>query len=113
MNERINSNDKHQTIPGTKHWLFQVIPPLLMLGILFATNNGSALVFLAGFFILPVLFSIISIIVKLIFFKKRKYFLIRPLLTIIVFAFIMGLALSTYDIALKQAVSAAELIHKE
>ena len=46
MNESINPEDKSKEIPGTRHWLFQVIPPLLMLGILFATDNGSALVFI-------------------------------------------------------------------
>jgi hypothetical protein len=113
MNETVNPEDKSKEIPGSRHWLFQLIPPLLMLGILFATDSGSALVFIAGLFVLPVLFSIISVIVKLIFFKKRKYFLVRPLLTIVIFTFIMSLAIWTYEIALDQAVSAAELIHEE
>jgi hypothetical protein len=79
----MNSDIDNKITFGVKHWLYQIIPPLLMLGILFSTDSGTALVFLAGTLIIPTLISAISIIVKLLKFKKRKYFLVRPLLTIV------------------------------
>ncbi len=96
---------------GKKHWLFQTVPPLLMLSILFFTNNGSSLIFLSGLFILPVLISFVSIIGKLFRFKKRKYFLIRPFLTIAFFFLILFIAQWTYNIAREQAIDAAQQIH--
>ncbi len=98
---------------GIKHWLYQVIPPLLMLCILFATDSGTALLFLTGMFILPVLISVLSIIAKLLNLKKRKYYLVRPLLTIAFFILIFGVSQWTYKIALEQATSAAKSIHEE
>ena len=83
-----------------------------MLGIFLTTDKGTALVFIAGIFIFPVLFSIISIIAKLIFFKKKKYYLIRPLLTIAIFILILAIANWTYDSARTQAINAARKIHE-
>ena len=102
--------DKKSTGLGPKHWFFQIAPPFLMLLILFTTRSGIALVFLAGFFVLPVLISFFSIIIKLIFFKKRKYHLIRPILTIAMFVLIITIAFWSYDIALDQAILEAEKI---
>jgi hypothetical protein len=82
MNAEVTSADKAHEKPGKKHWLFQVIPPLLMLGVFVITTNGTSLVFLVGLLLLPVLVSFVSIIVRLISFKKKKYFLVRPVLTI-------------------------------
>jgi hypothetical protein len=107
-----SSKEKHETT-GTKHWLFQVIPPLLMLCILFATESGTSLVFLAGIFIIPVFISLISIIAKLIFFKKRKCYLVRPVLTVAVFFLILSIAHWTYNVALGQAINAAKIIHQQ
>ena len=109
MNSRDSNNKKH----GVKHWLYQVIPPLLMLCVLFATDSGAAMVFLAGIFMLPTLISVISIITKLFQIKKKKYYLVRPLLTISLFTLILGIAQWTYRIALEQASSAAKAIHDE
>ena len=96
-----------------KHWLLQTIPPLLMLGVLFATESGAALVFLTGFYIFPVLFSVISIIAKLIFFKKRRYYLVRPLLTIVIFFIILSIARWTYQLALEDAINEAKIIQEQ
>ena len=41
MEESPNSIDKSKATYGTKHWPFQVVPPLLMLCVLFATDNGD------------------------------------------------------------------------
>ena len=98
---------------GTLHWLFQIAPPLLMLGILFSTNSGTALFFLAGLFVLPVIFSVISIIAKLIFFKKRKYYLPRPVLTIAIFILILGIAHWSYGTTLEQVSDAAKIIQQQ
>ncbi len=95
-----------------KHWFYQIIPPSLMLSILFATRNGTSLVFLTGIFVLPVLISFLSILFKLLNFKKRKYFLIRPLLTISFFILILGIAHWSYSIALKQVINEATRIHQ-
>lgn len=84
-----------------------------MLAILFATDKGTALVFLAGIFILPVLISLFSIIYKLIFLKKRKHYLFRPVLTIACFLLIISIAQWTYQIALEQAINAAKIIHQQ
>ncbi len=109
MNSNIDDNKTY----GVKHWLYQVIPPILMLCVLFTTDKGTALVYLTGIFILPVLISALSILVKLFKLKKRKYYLVRPLLTIIIFMFILAISQWTYKIALEQATSAAQLIHDE
>ena len=97
----------------TKHWLFQIIPPLSMLGILFGTDNGTALVFLAGLFVIPVFISLISLLAKVFRFNKRKYFMIRPALTVIFFFLILAIAQWTYKLALDDAVAAAKIIHDE
>ena len=68
--------------PDIKHWLWQIIPPMVILAVLFGTTSGTSLVFLVGLFIFPVLISVISLIIKLFRFNKRKYFLLRPFLTI-------------------------------
>lgn len=109
----MTTTEKINELPGAKHWLYQLIPPLLMLAILFTTNKGPALVFLAGIFIIPVLFSLISIIAKLIYFKKKKYFLPRPVLTIAIFILILSIAHWTYSVALEQAISTANIIHEQ
>ena len=82
-----------------------------MFGVLFATNNGTALVFLSGLFLIPVLFSFISIIAKFIRYSKRKYYMLRPLLTILNFSIILGIAIWTYETALVQAKQAAEILY--
>jgi predicted membrane protein len=104
--------EKNNIKPGIRHWLFQIVPPLFMLSILLFTRNGSSLVFLAGFFVLPVLISFFSIIFKLILFKKKKYFLLRPILTIITFLLILGIAQWTYNFALEQATNEVKTIHE-
>ena len=48
MDIHTGSLQKSQNVIGTKYWLFQVIPPLSMLGVLFVTDKGPALVFLTG-----------------------------------------------------------------
>lgn len=99
--------------PGIRHWLFQIVPPLLMLLVFATTTSGSSLVFIAGFLVFPVLFSLISVIARLIFFSRKKYYLIRPLLTIAIFALILVTANRAYEIALDQAVDEARLIHQQ
>ena len=108
--EKSTSHDFTQL--GKKYWLSQTLPPLLMFGVLFLTENGTALVFLTGFLLLPVLFSFISIIAKFIRFKRRKYFMLRPFLTILNFSLIIGIAIWTYETALEQAIQAAEVLQK-
>lgn len=112
MSAEAISADKGPEKPGMKHWLFQVIPPLLMLGVFLTTTNGTSLVFLAGLLLLPVLVSLISIVVKLIFYKKRKYYLARPVLTIAIFVLVLVIAHWTYQVALDQTVSEARTIHR-
>ena len=107
----ILNDHKSQSTKGVKYWLFQIVPPLLMLGVLFVTDKGSALVFLAGFYLFPVLFSIISIFAKLFDFRKRKYFLIRPVLTVAVFVSTLIIAHWSYNVALEQAIVEARIIH--
>jgi hypothetical protein len=109
----MDSPDTNNKTLGIKHWLFQVIPPLSTVGVLFATNKGSALIYLAGILVIPVLISFFSIIIKLIFFKKKKYFLIRPCLTIAIFIFIFAIFQWSYDIALEDAISSAKVIHQQ
>ena len=99
--------------PGIKHWLWQIIPPVLMLAVLLATDNGAALVFLLGIFVIPALISILSVIAKLIFFHKRKYFLPRPLLTLAVFMLVFISAQWSYSVARDQARVAAGMIHDQ
>ncbi len=84
-----------------------------MLSILFVTRSGSSLVFLAGIFIIPVFISLISIIAKLIFFKKRKYYIVRPILTVAVFLLILITAHWTYKVAREEAIDVAKIIHQQ
>ena len=109
----MKSSDNNNEALGIKHWLFQVIPPLSMVGVLFATNKGSALIYLAGILVIPVLISFFSVIIKLIFFKKKKYFLIRPCLTIAIFILLFAIFQWSYDIALEDAISSAKVIHQQ
>ena len=109
----MDSSDTNSKALGIKHWLFQVIPPLSMLGVLFTTNKGSALIYLAGILVIPVLISFFSVIMKLIFFKKKKYFLIRPCLTIAIFILVFTIFQWSYDIALEDAISSAKVIHQQ
>ncbi|GJM05155.1 MAG: hypothetical protein DHS20C09_11460 [marine bacterium B5-7] len=109
----MNSNEDKNMPYGVKHWLYQIIPPLLMLCILFATDNGTSLVFLAGVFILPVFISAISIILKLFNLQEKKYYLPRPVLTIVFFILILAISQWSYKIALEHATNAAQLIHNE
>ncbi len=53
------------------------------------------------------------ILIKLFKFRERKYFLVRPLLTILIFIFIVAIANWTYRTALEQAATAAKIIHDE
>jgi hypothetical protein len=96
-----------------KHWLLQILPPVLAFLILLMTANGPSLVFLVGFLVLPVLFSLISIIARLICFHRKKRFLVRPLLTIAVFMAIFAIGNWTYQHALEQTIDAARLIHQQ
>ena len=98
---------------GTWHWTFQILPPALILGTLFAAGNGVALVFLAAIFLIPVLFSFISIILKLFAFRSRKYYLLRPVLTVAFFFAVLGIAQWSYDVALNQATAAAEQLQQQ
>lgn len=98
---------------SARHWVFQIAPPTLLLLTLSSTQRGPALVYLAGIFIIAALVSFISIAFKLIAFKRRKQFLLRPILTI----FFLGVALAivnwSYGVALRQATDAAELLHQQ
>jgi hypothetical protein len=84
-----------------------------MLSILFLTRNGSSLVFLAGLFVLPVLISFFSILFKLIKFNKKKYYLVRPILTIAIFFLIIAIAQWTYKVALDEIIYETKIIHDE
>ena len=98
---------------GIKHWLFQIIPPLSILSFLFLVEKGAAMIYLVGLLIFPVIISVISIIAKLIRFKRRKYYLIRPLLTIIFFLLMISITNWTYKIALEETISAAKIIQEK
>ena len=61
---------------GVLHWIFQVAPPSLILVALFWNESGPGLVFVLGFFIIPVLVSLVSILLKLFDLRNRKYFML-------------------------------------
>lgn len=109
----MDDTEQKQKHYGVRHWLFQVLPPGLILLVLFATENGSGLVFILGIFLLPVLVSVVSLIAKLIFLHKRKYFLLRPGLTIAFFILVFQVANLSYSVALDQAVAEAEKIQMQ
>lgn len=98
---------------GAWHWVFQILPPLLILGTLFMAGSGTALVFLVGIFVIPALVSFISIILKLLAFRNRKYYLPRPVLTVTFFFSVLAIAQWSYKVALEQATVAAEQIHRQ
>ena len=109
----MNTTDAPAKQYGLQHWLFQVIPPLTILIPMFNTRNGPGLVFLIGFFIIPVLISLISILFKLVAFKERKYFLVRPVLMIVLFLGALSVANWSYTVALEQAEEAAAQLHQQ
>lgn len=113
MSVEVPSSERNTRVFGAKHWLLQVIPPTLMLCVLFSTTRGTSLVFIAGFLALPVLVSLVSIVFKLIAFRRRKYFLVRPLLTVAIFVLIFFIADRTYQSALGQAIEEAREIHRQ
>ena len=116
LNQAMNDvaqTDKTRQSPGLKHWLLQLIPPLLLSGVLLATNSGTSLVFLTGILVLPLLVSLISILVKLIRFRQRKYYLVRPLLVVAIFILIIHIANWSYGTALEQAIDEARIIHDQ
>jgi hypothetical protein len=84
-----------------------------MLVIVLMAGNGSALVFLAGLFLIPALISLVSLIIKLVFFSTRKYYLLRPFLTVLLFVLIIFIANWSYDMALAEAVTEAGKIQAE
>ena len=94
-----------------KHWLWQILPPMLILVVLVLTASGTNLLFAAVIFILPMLISIISLVVKLVRYKTHKHRLLRPALTILFFAILILAARSSYQTALNETVEAAKLIH--
>jgi hypothetical protein len=99
---------------GIRHWFFQAAPPsILLLATLLGTRNGTALVFLAGLFIIPVLVSLLSIVFKLLDLSNRKYFVLRPSLTVFFFATILTIAHLTYEAALDDVTYAAESLRQQ
>ena len=106
-----NQPDKKQF--GKRHWLLQAIPPSLILLTLFSTRSGTALVFIVGFFVIPVLVSLVSILFKLLDFRNRKFFLVRPVLTIVFFFMVIAIAQISYSTALEQATEAATILHEQ
>ncbi len=98
---------------GTYHWWLQAVPPICVLAPLFGTRSGAALVFLVGFFLIPVLVSLVSIVFKLLAFKQRKYFLLRPTLTILFFLLVLSIAHWSYSVALEDATNAALRVHQQ
>ena len=98
---------------GLKHWLLQVIPPLTILVPMLSTRNGPGLVFLIGIFVIPFLISLVSIIFKLVTFRKRKYFLLRPALMVVLFVAAMSVTQWSYSVALKQAEDAAMQLQRQ
>lgn len=94
--------------PGLKHWLFQILPPLLMLVPMFITKDGTGFVFLAGIFIFPALISILSILFKLFSFRRKKYYFLRPILTVLFMLLLIVVSLWSQSLARKQAVSVSE-----
>ncbi len=102
--------EEQVTVPGLKHWLFQAVPPAIMLIPLLVSRDGTGFVFLAGIFFIPALISIVSILIKLFSFRKKKYYFLRPVLTILFLALLVIVAGWSKSIALAQAVSVAESI---
>lgn len=109
----MSSDEDNNKTYGVGHWLYQVIPPLLMLCILFTTEKGTALVFYVGFLLIPTFISVVSIFIKLFNLGKKKYYLLRPLLTILFFILILAISQWSYKMALNQAIEAAKIIHEE
>ena len=113
MNTESAALQAHTRPPAIRHWLLQTLPPLLMFGIFFMTRSGSALVFLIGFLLLPVLISLISIVAKLVRYRQRRRYLLRPILTVAVFISIFAIAESTYQAGRTQAIAAGRVIQQQ
>ena len=97
---------------GVRHWVYQTAPPLLLLFTLYGTDRGGSLVYVAGFFAIPALVSVVSICFKLLDIRNRKYFLLRPGLTVFFFSMILLVANMSYEVALRQATQSAEIVHE-
>jgi len=91
------------------HWLLQTLPPLSLL--LLITDSGPSYTYIVGLTTIFAFISIISIIVKLFNFKTRKKYLVRPVLTFLVFVALISIANISYNTALKLAINEAENIN--
>ena len=109
----MENEDSANQRPGRRHWLLQVLPPLTILVPMLSTRNGPGLVFLIGIFVIPVLVSLISIVFKLVTFRKRKYFLLRPVLMVLLFVGAMWITQWSYSVALEQAEDAAAQLQRQ
>ena len=110
--DRSNAANSGQ-VYAIRHWLFQVVPPLLMLCVLFIGNDATSLVFLIGILALPFLLSVVSLLIRLIRIKKGRYYLLRPMLTISIFLLLLYFTRWTYQIALEQIVADGKMIHRQ
>ena len=95
------------SVDRISHWLFQLCPPFTML--YFLSSYGPQLWIQLSLPCLCFLVSFISLISKLTNFQRSKSYLLRPVLTIMVFLLLYSLALLSY----KRALHEAKIVYDE
>ncbi len=108
--EKYKPNHKLMKLHKKLHWVYQVMPPVL-LAFLF-TKNGPGLWFLMSIVFISGGISIISILIKLFKLHKNKEFLLRPALTIIIASVFFILAENSVTEAKAQTIEIAKNIEK-
>lgn len=88
------------------HWASQVLPPLCLLFIL--SDHGPGMWFLLGIAALCALISLISLTAKAFKFQDNRDRMIRPTLTILIYATLQFLASYSYSVAFNESQSIFE-----
>ena len=101
---------------GALHWMYQLIPPLLVLFsmlLLFFFKEGPMIMLGMTVVIGAGLVSTLSVLYFLVTFKKNKFFLVRPLLSILIAVVLFPVVNYTASQAEAETQALAEKIEAE
>lgn len=108
--EKNQPEHKLVSLHNSLHWVYQVVPPLLLLFIF--TTNGPGLWFTMSVVLFAGFISFISILGKLFKLKKNKKFFLRPILTISIAFLILIIANYSVNEAKEKTLEIAKDIEK-
>ena len=103
--------DLLNTISKKLHWSSQILPPLILL--MFFTTYGPGLLFVAGVIWIVGVISFISLLIKLINYKKNKRVVLRPIMAVLIAGIHFALVTYSVKIAEQETLEIAQNIEKE